>query len=301
MKTLHGWWSAPRGNRDIWMIPAGYLVFLLIWFLFSIELYGHEGPRSYFELSAVFVSKFWLVALVFLCRQLLFPESGWPVCFRILLILFSLGFFGLELTKMMEYKAAWLYGLCVLGDGLCWSVALASFFDNLGMIYRFWILWQPSLTDYEVIRLRFQSDLLKLGLVWMAGLGLIYSYLVNFYLVDSVLYSRITAGIDLLLILSFLVLYCTKIRCWSFSEIRAIDGELKPFLDWRPAYRDGGYGIIADCGVKLNYLWLVRSYWDKMKWPRVSLWIYLVLLGLAALPFTFPRIFGVVIEVSSFN
>lgn len=301
MKTLRGWWLALREDRGGWMIPAVYLGFLLLWFLCSIELYKQEGPGSYFELNAVFISKFWLVALVFLCRQFLFPKSQWPVFFRRLLVLFLLVFFGLELTKILEYKATWLYGLCAAGDGICWSVALALFAVNPGMTYRFWILRQPSLIDHETVRVRFQNDLIKLGLVWSAALSLAYFYLVNFYLVDSVLYSWITAGINLFLNLIFFAQYCVKIRRWSLAEIRAIDAELQPYLDWRPACRDGGAFVIAEFGAKLNYLWLVRSYWERLKWPGVSLWVYPALLGLIALPFTYPRIFGVVIEVSSFH
>lgn len=292
-----------RGSwlRHLWTIPTGYLVFLLFWLLFSMELYGHEGPGSYFEFGAVCVSKFWFVALVFLCRQLLFPESRSRVGFRWLFALLLVVFGGVELSKISRGSASWLYGLCAAGDGLCWSVALALFTENLGMVYRFWILWRPSLNEHEAFQLRFQRDLLRHGLVWTAGLSLAYYYLVNFYLVDSVRYSWITAAVNLLMAVGFFSLYCIKIRCWSETELRTLEREIRPYLDWQPTFTEGDNGAVAVIGAKLNYLWLVRNCWERLKWPVVSFRIYLAYLGLIALPFAFPRIFGIVIEVSSFQ
>ncbi|TCL61531.1 hypothetical protein EDC14_103336 [Hydrogenispora ethanolica] len=276
---------------------AFYIGIAIIWILVSIGLCKVEQIQQASELKAFLESKVLLVALVFLGRYLFFPHyrpsrgRGW--------IIFS-GFFlmfGAQAAKFMlvNGKVAWTFYLYVIADSFIWGYFLSSLAETF---YLTWHHWQnhPRVapTMFANLWQRFWSETLQTGFLLTVLLGLVYYYLVSFFVVDSLLYSYLLL-VPLLGIATglFWIVY-EKARGWVDQDLFQLDQEIATYLSWQEWQADLDFPERIPW---IQYLFQIRNYLSDAKRPVISVTTLFCYLLFSGFILCLPYLFGIVVEV----
>jgi hypothetical protein len=282
-------------GRD-WYGVILYLSLAVIWSFLSCGSYGSGNQLNYLDLRIVLFCKSGLIAIVYLGRYLLFREARIPGFFK-----WAAGFF-LVIVLGIQFSINSFHGLnllLILMDGLIFSIFLAHLAEIISSVFRFWRRL-PEFEPYVSYQYwnRLWMETAKLGLLVTLLMILAYIYIVNFLLVDTVLYSYLLTVPVLGTGAGLFGLFFNKVRGRREAEIRAIDRELTPYIDWQRYKPDGGLDL-KEQGVLawVQYLRIIREYLRQMKRPLISWWVVIVYLLFGGVVLCLPYLFNVVVEV----
>jgi len=253
-----------------------------------------ENQNGYFEIGALLQFKIILPAVVFGGRFLLFskyrlgPSNPWVFP----LSLFWAG--GSVLGKLLS-AANIDYGLLIAADIIIWAFLIKETSEIIRTIFSFW--WSLPKVNYAMfvdIWTKLGNDLIKLGIWLTIILGLGFFYLVNFFMVDALLYSFLLLTPLVVIGTSLYLTIFSKIKTWVRGDLALINGELAGQLNWDQVKDD------PDLPQKIawfQYLTLIRNYLKDLEKPALLLKLFLLYLACSGLILSLPYFFGRVIEV----
>ena len=270
-----------------------YLVLMIIWSWVSFQTNSFESESGYFEISALLRFKIFLPVVV-LTGRFLFNQyrSGSPNPWIFPLNLFLVGWSVFDkLAKVVNLY----YGLLIGADIIIWSFMISEIIETIGVVFRFWKrLPRVNYAMFNDIWSKLGNDLFKLGIWLTALLGLALFYLVSFFMIDALLYSRLLL-IPLLIIGGTLYsLIISKMKAWVHIDLNEIETELGAQLNWRQVKGD------PDLSAKtawFQYLTLIRNYLKELQKPVLLLKPCLLYIACMAIILSLPYFLGRVIEL----
>lgn len=252
-----------------------------------------EKGYSTFEFQTMLQAKTLLIAIAYTGRYLLFPQyrfGRWRKWFygaSIFLV------FGMNLYKLVD-NFDWLYLFWLTGDGFLWAMIPAAVIEVMGSLF---IYWNRIYTiNVDIVRELWQKawqTIFYLGIWLTLIIGLIYFYLVNFFIIDTVTYSYFFA---ILLAVTGISLYATvqsKVNEWVNRENRQIDLKMTVYLNWQELSQAELEQNISF----VQYLLMLRDYYLGFKKPVISMRTILLYLCFEGAILILPYIIGVVVEV----
>lgn len=290
----------------------------IIWSFLSLKIHG--TGLNFLELRILLLCQFGLVAIVFLSRFLLFQNIRNPLFFKWAAALFLLVFLGLKISpnifrifnRLANPYIQRMASAEKMGTGLIsWGEFPFVFLE--GLILSLLVAWLAEIVFgvfWNWRRLpRFDPcnsyqywdhlwlDILKMGLLITLLMILTYFFIINFLLVDTVLYSYLltvpvlASGAGLFLLLS------KKVRGWRESEIREIDARLAPYLAWQKYVVDFETEP-KDPGILpwVQYLSIIRDYLRQTRRPYIRWWVVMLYLLFCGIMAGLPNFFRVVVE-----
>lgn len=282
-----------RSSLKLLVIGSCYLLVTLAWIWISLQIKGFERESGYFELNALLKFKILLSASV-LAGRLLFnqyrlspPHPG--------IIPFSLFLVGWSVFDKLASAVNLYYALLIGADIIVWSLLISEIAETMTAVFRFWKrLPKVSYAMFSDIWSKLSNDLLKLGIWLTALLGLTFYYLVNFFMIDALLYSRLLI-IPLILIGTALYsLIFSKIKAWVDSDLFEIDNQLNAVIDWRQLKGDPE---LSQKTAWFQYLILIRNYLKDLQKPVMLVKPCLLYILCTVLILNLPYFFGRVIEL----
>ena len=275
------------------LVGIFYLVITIIWSWVSFQINKFEIESGYFEIYSLLKFKTLLPAailggrLLFIRYRLGQPN---PWAFPISLFLAGWSVFDKLINAVNLH-----YGLLIGGDILIWSFMIYDTIQTLGFVFRFWSrLPKVNYAMFGDIWSKLNNDLFKIG-IWLAVLlGLTFFYLVNFFMIDALLYSRLLL-IPLIVTGSALYsLIYNKVNAWVRSDLGEIDGELVKLLNWAEI-KNGPE--LPEKTAWFQHLLLIRNYLKDFQKPAILVKSCLLYLVCSALILSLPYFFGRVIEL----
>lgn len=274
-------------------IGTFYLIIAFIWPRISLQINSFEGLRGYFDTKALLKFKILFPAVAFM-GHLLFaqyrtrPTISW---------LFPLSLFivGWSVFDKLDKAINLHYSLLIGADIIIWSLVISDLIQTLTAIFRYWEGFVK--VNYAVISeiwSKLSDDLFKLGIWLTVLLGLIFYYLVSFFLVDAILYSYLLLMPLLIIGAALYLLIFKKINTWIRDDLILIDGELSHQLDWEQVKNDPA---LPQKTVWFQYLSLIRNYLKELQKPVILLKSFLLYIFSAIFILSLPYFFGRVIEL----
>jgi hypothetical protein len=191
-----------------------------------------------------------------------------------------------HLTKFAGKSSVLL--LFLLLDSLLWSFFSAQIMEVMWAVVRYWSQW----VDFDLPKLtgiwhQFYADLIKMGLWLVLLMGLIYYYLISYFVIDTVVYSYLFL-IPFVFVgpLPYLIL-SRKIRHRIDVEIQKVDEQLVNYLEW-PCFEAQQFVLQLP---RFQYLWLIRNYWLGFR-PQVPFKLAIYYLIFCGLILGFPFLSG---------
>ena len=170
----------------------------------------------------------------------------------------------------------------------------AAVIEVMGSLF---IYWNRIYTiNVDIVRELWQKawqTIFYLGIWLTLIIGLIYFYLVNFFIIDTVTYSYFFA---ILLAVTGISLYATvqsKVNEWVNRENRQIDLKMTVYLNWQELSQAELEQNISF----VQYLLMLRDYYLGFKKPVISMRTILLYLCFEGAILILPYIIGVVVEV----
>jgi hypothetical protein len=280
------------GKAAIWCLG-----FTLIWMFISIGLHFFEGSQSYFELKAVLIFKLILVAVIYLGRYLLLAQYRRPGG---LIWLFGIVFLLAASAQAGSIiKAGFIFGYILLkaADALVWGIFVAILLENILGLFRFW--HQPQKISASLLNQIWKSarqDIIALGILLTLLAGLLYYYLISFYLLDTLFYSYLLVVLVLLIGLGFYIMIHLRLHAQLQCDIGELDREIDSYLLWQGFKEDPD---LHQKVLQLRYLTLIRNYLAQIGRPRFLWQIWGSYLLFSAFILILPYIFGLAVEVGS--
>jgi hypothetical protein len=277
-----GEWEERSGNR----VCLGYAALLVLWMAVSVGLNAVERGGPVFGLTAVILSKVLFCVIVVVGRLYLFPhyrvECGMGLLFALLVLILC----GAGIPRIGN-AFSWYYRLLVLADTVVWAFYLTLLVEVLYALGVHWSRVRPE--NYRELNILglwrcFWTDLLYLGIWITLLLGLAFYYLVNFYVMDVIFYSRLLAGILAGCGLFFFAAARSRVNGWFREEIGLLDQKIGAFLDWPNV----DARIAATDLPVYRYLLLTREYFKCLQrttiFPGALLFYLLCVVLLLSLP-----------------
>lgn len=292
------------GGQPVWYSVVLYLSLTVIWFFLSRGIYGER--LNFLELQIMLFCQSGFVAIVYVSRYLLFRDAGCPRFFKWAAGLFLFLFLGIKLSQGIQ-RIPSILGMPGIGpkllfvflEGLIFSIFLAWLAEIIFAIFRSWYRL-PRLEAYASYQYwnRLWIEIVKLGLISTLLMILAYFYVINFLLVDTVLYSYILTVPVIVLGAGLFLLFFQKVSRWREEEIRTIDRELAPYIEWSK-YTIDNQSDFKNQGVFewVQYLQSIREYLCQMKRPMIIWWVIVVYGLFCAAVLCLPYLWNVVIEV----
>ncbi len=282
-----------QSSVKLLLVVIGYLVITIIWSWVSFQTNHFESEGGYFEINALLKFKVLLPAAVLMGRWLfdhyrLGPPNPWFIPLSLFLV-------GWTVFDKLINAVNLHYALLIGADVIIWSFLISETVETINIVFRFWRrLPKVSYAMLSDIWSKLGKDLFKLG-IWLTFLvGLTFFYLVNFFLIDALLYSKllliplgVTGAALYLLIFS-------KINAWVSSDLGEIDNQLNALLNWDQVRADPD---LLQKTAWLQYLTLSRNYLKDLQKPVLLLKSGLLYLVCTALILSLPYFFGRVIEL----
>jgi len=187
------------------------------------------------------------------------------------------------------------YSLLIGTDIIIWSLIISDIIETLITVFRYWEGF--SKVNYGVINeiwSKLSDDLFKLGIWLTVLLGLIFYYLVSFFLVDAILYSYLLLMPLLVIGAALYLLIFNKINTWIRDDLILIDGELSHQLDWDQVKDDPA---LPQKTLWFQYLSLIRNYLKELQRPVILVKSFLLYILGAVFILSLPYFFGRVIEL----
>lgn len=296
------------GYRPTWYSVVLYLSLAVIWFFLSMGIYGNR--LNFLELRIMLFCESGLIAIVYLSRDLLFRDIRSPRFFKWAASLFLLIFLGLKLSPNIQRmlgilgmpeidSLGWRIIPWVFFEGLIFSIFLAWFVESIFAVFRTWhrITRLDPCASYQYWH-RLWMDILKLGILMTLLMILVYFYIINFLLVDTVLYSYLLTAPIIGTGVGLFLLFFIKVSRWRGAEIRAIDRELTPYIEWSK-YKADNDSDLKDQGVLrwVQYLLCIREYSRQVKQPFILWWVVILNLFFCGAVLSLPYLLKVVIAV----
>lgn len=253
-----------------------------------------ESRSGYFEIGALLQFKIILPAVIFTGRFLFFNKYrvGPPNPWIFPLSLFLAG--GSVFDKLFSAEKL-SYGLLLTVDIIIWAFLIKEICETIRTIFRFWkSLPKVNYAMFIDIWTKLGNDLLKLGLWLTSLLGLVFFYLVSFFMVDALLYSYLLLTPLIAIGLSLYLLIYLKIRAWVRSDLTIINGELVEQLNWSQVKDDPN---LPQKVAWFQYLTLIRNYLKDLEKPALLIGLLLLYIGCSGLILSLPYFLGRVIEV----
>lgn len=270
-----------------------YLVLAAIWSWVSFQTNNFESESGYFEINALLKFKI-LFSVAVLWGHLLFDQyrlrSPNPWLFPL-----SLFLVGWSVIDKLFNAASLYYGLLIGADILIWSLLISEIIETTGAVFRFWRqIPKVNYAMFSDVWSKISNDLFKLGIWISVLLMLIFYYLVSFFMIDALLYSRLLL-IPLILIGAALYLIIFgKIKAWVGSDLREIDGELVRCLSWDQVKEDPQ---LPQKTAWFQYLTLIRNYLKDLQRPVLLLKPCLLYMICIVIILSLPYFWGRVIEL----
>ncbi len=275
-------------------IGSFYLVLTVIWSLVSLQINTFESQRGYFEIDALLKFKILFPAAVFMGRFIFFnkyrlsPANYWVFPISLFLVGWS------DFEKLVN-AANIYYCLLLAADITLWAIFIKDTIETVRAVFRFWkLLPKVNYAMFNDIWTKVGNDLFKLGIWLTALLGLIFFYLVSFFMVDALLYSYLLLIPLILIGASLYLLILGKIKAWVSDDLAVIDGELSEQLNLEKAKVDPD---LAQKTVWIQYLTLIRTYLKDLERPVWLLRTFILYLGCSGFILCLPYFFGRVIEL----
>jgi hypothetical protein len=299
------------GYQPAWYNVILYLGLAVIWFFLSEGIYSNR--LNFLELRIMFFCQSGLIAIVYLSRDLLFQDVRSPRFFKWATGLFLLFFLGLKISPdilgmfgiqsmpsilgMPEFDSlGWRTIPWVFFEGIIFSIFLAWFAEIIFAVFRTWhriSRFDPGIS-YQFWN-RLWMDIVKVGLLITLLMILVYFYIINFLLVDTIGYNYLLMvpimGTGVCLFLFFFI----KVSRWREAEILAIDRELAPYIEW-PKYKADNDSDFKGLGW-VQYLLCIREYLRQIKRPFISWWVVSLYLIFCGAVLSLPYLLKVTIEV----
>jgi hypothetical protein len=252
-------WEERSGNR-VWF---GYAALCVLWMAVSAGLNAVERSGPVFGLTAVLLSKAMFFMIVVAGRLYLFPHYRVECGMDLLFSLVALILCGAGVPRVWKVFS-WHYLLLVIADTAVWAFYLTLLVEVLYALGVHWSGVQPE--NYRELNILglwrwFWTDLLYLGIWLTLLLGLVFYYLVNFYVMDLFFYSQLLAGILAGCGLFFFGVAHSRINGWLREELDCLDRKILAYLDWRNV----DARIAASDLPVYHYLWLTRQYLERLR------------------------------------
>ncbi|HEY8464322.1 MAG TPA: hypothetical protein VIM29_09935 [Bacillota bacterium] len=272
-----------------------FLGITLSWVLVSFSLSMMEQAGCVlFELLPIVQCKVLVVAIVFAGRYFLFPQyrlegkSRW-ICGLLFLILGGAAMIRVE--KMFQ----WLYCGLVVTDTFLWALVFTMMIETGGALFAYWANAFAT-AEPGMITGCWQglwSDAIKLG-IWLTFLaGLAFFYLVSFYWLDVIFYSRFLVILFLIIEFSLLGIGYWRSQQKFSSKLALIDCELNLLLKWRNLESGELQGLLP----RLHYLLLTREVLSRLSRPVLPLSALIMGLSCGGFLYYLPDLIGIVIKV----
>lgn len=270
------------------------LLLMIIWSVFSISIGNFEKERTLFNPQTILQVKMLLVVIIFTGRYLLFPgyrlidNRKWLYGATFLLIT------GINLAKILA-DFHWLYFILKSFDTFFWAFFGAAILEVIGGLFCDWGKITPEgLEQYHDLWRKAWRDIWCLG-IWFTLLAMTaYYYLINFFIIDTLVYSYIFAIMVWILGNSLFAVVYGRLSSWVNHEIQQIDEEMMNYLNWvemDQADLDRSLPLV-------QYLLMLRDYIYSFKKPVISIKTFLYYIIFGGCILVLPYIAGVVVEVS---
>ncbi len=291
-----------KGVRPAWYSVILYLGLAAIWFVLSQEVY--RSRLNYLELRIMQFCQSGLIAIIYLGRQLLFRDARNPRAFKWAAGLFLLVFLGLKFSPIIlevqgESSFNWQDLPLIFLEGLILSIFLAWFAEIIISVFQFW----RQLPRFQ-LRVSYQYwnrlwiENVQLGLLITLFMILVYLYIANFLLVDTVLYSYFLVVSVICTGVGLFLMFFKKVWGWREEAIRTIDGQLEPYIEWSKYKRDNESNFKEmDVITWVQYLLTIREYLRHMRQIFISWWAIMAYLLFCGILLCLPYLLNVVIEV----
>lgn len=270
-----------------------YLLITLCWTWVSFQTNRFESGSGYFEINTLLKFKILLSASV-LGGRLLFnqyrlgPLNPWILPLSLFLV-------GWSVFDKLANAENLQYGLLIGGDIIIWSLIISEISETMAAVFRFWKrLPKVNYAMFSDIWSKLSNDLFKLGIWLTVLLGLTFFYLVNFFMIDALLYSRLLLTPLIVIGTALYLLIFSKINSWISGDLSEIEGELDAQLNWRQLKDDPQ---LSEKTAWFQYLTLIRNYLKDLQKPVWLLKPCLLYIVCSALILTLPYFFGRVIEL----
>lgn len=282
-----------RSSLKLLVIGACYLLVTIAWIWISLQTNRFERESGWFEINALLKFKILLSASV-LAGRLLFnqyrlspPHPG--------IIAFGLFLVGWTVFDKLVSAVNLYYGFLIGADVIVWSLFISEITETMTAVFRFWKrLPKVNYAMFSDIWSKLSDDLLKLGIWLTALLGLTFFYLVNFFMIDALLYSRLLLIPLILIGTALYLLIFSKIKAWVNSDLIEIDNQLDAAIDWRQLKDDPE---LPQKTAWFQYLTLIRNYLKDLQKPVLLLKPCLLYILCTVLIWNLPYYFGRVIEL----
>lgn len=282
-----------QSSLKLLALGIGSLLITVIWMWISFQTNRFESESGYFEINALIRFKIFF-PIVVLVGRLLFnqyrsgPPNPWTFPLSLLLVGWSV--FD-KLAKAVNLD----YGLLIGADIIIWSLMISEIIETSSAVFRFWKrLPKVNYAMFDDIWSKLSNDLFKLGIWLTALLGLIHFYLVSFFMIDALLYSRLLLIPLPVIGGSLYSLIFSKLKAWVAIDLNEIETELGAQLNWRQVKGD------PDLSAKtawFQHLTLIRNYLKDLQKPVLLLKPCLLYMVCMAIILGLPYFFGRVIEL----
>lgn len=269
-----------------------YLGFIIAWLGITPFLLGFEEPGSSFKLNPLLQFKLVFAGIVYLGRELLFPVyRNRKILKAVFLVSFAV--FACFQSNILT-RLEWQYWLLRIGDGCCWSLFTALSLEPVIMLADFWLnLSEISVYNYHRLWNRVGTELLSLGF-WLVFLeAVLYFYLVHFYMLDTVFYSYLMAGLLWSAALGYYSIFASKTAQWVLHQTTLIDQYLENCIELQPGHLPNTEGELS----YQQWLMTVRQYIQGFKYPRIFIKNILWYLFFSVFLLGLPYLFGAIVEV----
>lgn len=282
-----------RPSLKLLSVGTCYLILIIIWSWISFQTNRFESESGYFEINALIRFKIFF-PIVVLMGRLLFNQyrSGSPNPWAFPISLFLVGWSVFDkLAKVVNLD----YGLLIGADIIIWSLMISEIIETSSAVFRFWIrLPKINYAMFRDIWSKLGNDLFKFGIWLTALLGLALFYLVSFFMIDALLYSRLLL-IPLPVIGGLLYsLIFSKLKAWVAIDLNEVETELGAQLNWPQLKGDPDLSAKT---VWFQYLTLIRDYLKDLQRPVLLLKPCLLYMVCMAIILGLPYFFGRVIEL----
>lgn len=282
-----------RSSFKLLVIGSCYLLVTIAWIWISLQINRFEWESGYFEINALLKFKILLSASV-LAGHLLFnqyrlnpPHPG--------LIPVGLFLVGWSVFDKLANAVNLYYGLLIGADVIVWTLFISEITETMIAVFRFWKrLPKVSYAMFSDVWSKLSNDLFKLGIWLTALLGLTFFYLINFFMIDALLYSRMLSLPLIIIGTALYSLIFSKIKAWVNSDLIEIDNQLNATIDWRQLKGDPE---LPQKTAWFQYLTLIRNYLKDLQKPVLLLKPCLLYIACTAFIWSLPYYFGRVIEL----